>query len=76
MEKTIKAFELNELKTIEVDVEKGIFNVNGKPFGENATFFSISCDGAEGYTVRVQISADVKFLSHYSVNGKKIASHQ
>lgn len=76
MEKPIEAFELNELKTIEVDIEKGIFNVNGKPFGEDATFFSISCDGAEGYTVRVHMSADVKFLSRYSVKGKKIASHQ
>lgn len=64
----------NELKTIEVDVEKKIFNVNGVPFGEGCTEFEISVDAADGYKVSVEIDTTVHFSS-YSAFGKKIADY-
>ncbi len=62
----------NELKTIEVDVEKNIFNVNGVPYGDNCTSFSIFCEAAEGYRIRMEIDTTVK-LASYKMNGKKIS---
>lgn len=59
-----------ELKTIEVDVDKKIFKVNGKPFGENCTFFSISCDAGDGYRVRMELDARVH-LAEYREDGTK-----
>lgn len=59
-----------ELKTIEVDVEKKIFNVNGKPFGEDCTAFSISADAVEGYRIRMEIDTTVR-LASYGTDGKK-----
>lgn len=61
----------NELKTIEVDVEKRIFKVNGEPFGENCTGFSISCDANDGYTLRMEIDTTVHLASYAMHNGKK-----
>lgn len=64
-----------ELKTIEVDVEKRIFNVNGKPFGENCTAFSISCDAVDGYKIRMEIDTTVHLASYALHNGEKEESH-
>ncbi len=60
-----------ELKTIEVDVEKRIFNVNGKPFGENCTAFSIRCDAVDGYKIRMEIDTTVHLASYAMHNGEK-----
>ena len=60
-----------ELKTIEVDVEKKIFNVNGKPFGEGCTGFSISCEASEGYKIRMEIDTTVHLASYALADGKK-----
>lgn len=65
----------NELKTIEVDVEKKIFKVNGKPFGENCTAFSISCEAAEGYKIRMEIDTTVHLASYRMSDGKKETGH-
>lgn len=64
-----------ELKTIEVDVEKRIFNVNGKPFREECTAFSISCDATEGYKIRMEINTTVHLASYAIHNGEKETDH-
>lgn len=38
-----KIFVPHELKTIEIDVEKKIFRVNGEDFGKDCTGFSLYC---------------------------------
>lgn len=60
----------NELKSIEVDVEKKIFNVNGVPFGKGCTGFIISCDARSGFRVRIGIDTTVH-IANYNINGKK-----
>lgn len=60
----------NELKTIEVDVEKKIFNINGVPFGKRCTGFRISCEALNGFDIRMDIDTTVK-LASYEMNGKK-----
>ena len=60
-----------ELKSIEVDVEKRIFNVNGKPFGEGCTAFSISCDAVDGYKIQMEIDTTVHLASYAIHNGEK-----
>lgn len=57
-----------ELKTIEVDVEKRIFKVNGKPFGEDCKAFAISCDAVDGYRIRMaEISKEILKRESFSV---------
>lgn len=60
----------NELKTIEVDVEKKIFNVNGAPFGKRCTGFRISCDACTGFDIRIDIDTTVS-LANYDTRGNK-----
>lgn len=62
----------SELRTIEVDVEKKIFNVNGVPFGENCTAFYISCEAADGYKVRLEINTNVILQARYNMNGRRL----
>lgn len=64
----------NELKTLEVDVEKKIFNINGVPFGEGCTGFTIGCDASEGYKITMEIDTTVIF-NGYGLNGKKHTDH-
>lgn len=63
----------NELKTIEVDVEKKTFKVNGVPFGNRCTHFYISCTGGEGFNVKMELDTEVQFAS-YGIEGKKLDS--
>lgn len=67
-----KLFVPHELKTIEVDVEKKLFLVNGEPFGERCTGFSISCEASEGYLVRMEIDAAIHY-AEYSEDGEKLS---
>ncbi len=60
----------NELKTIEIDLEKKIFNVNGVPFGKGCSGFSISCDVLHGCKILMEIETTVKF-AEYGINGQK-----
>ena len=64
----------NELKTIEVDVEKKIFNVNGVPFGKECTGFNISCEATEGFKVRMDIDTTVH-LASYDMGGEKTTGY-
>lgn len=61
----------NKLKTVEVDVENNIFKVNGMPFGQDCDFFSISCDVADGFKIRVDIDTTVHFAEYDLDSGKK-----
>ena len=60
-----------ELKTIEVDIEKKIFRVNGKDFGSSSTGFSIRCEASEDYLVRMRIDMDVHIDEHRTEDGGK-----
>lgn len=64
-----------ELKTIEVDVEKKIFKVNGVPFGNNCTAFSISCEACEGFKIRMEIDTTVHFASYGMEQGELKEGH-
>lgn len=64
-----------ELKTIEVDVEKKIFKVNGVPFGNNCTAFNISCEAGEGFKIRMEIDTTVQLASYDMKCGEMKESH-
>lgn len=69
-----KIFTPHELKTIEVDVEKKIFKVNGEDFGKDCTGFSISCETGnrdEWFRVLMEISQNLAFESKYDFDGNK-----
>lgn len=61
-----------ELKTIEVDVEKKIFRVNGKDFGKGTTAFSISCKAGESYRITMETDTETRIAEYRTWNGKKI----
>ena len=63
-----KIFVPHELKTIEIDVEKKIFRINGESFGENCTGFLISCVPGE-FKIKAEIDTIVEF-TNYSNKGK------
>lgn len=69
-----KVFVPHELKTIEVDVEKKIFRVNGEDFGKNCTGFSISGavgDFNEWFDITMNVTSDIVFGSKYNMHGKR-----
>lgn len=73
-----KIFVPHELKTIEIDVEKKIFRVNGEDFGNNCTAFSINCETQkydEWFRVYMRAHADVKY-ANYDINGMKTKEQQ
>lgn len=59
----------NQLKKLEIDVEKKIFNINGIPFGKGTSSFDIHFDTSER-TLRMTINTTVHFAS-YDTEGKK-----
>ncbi len=61
----------NELKTIEIDVEKRKFLINGESFGHSREFsLEIVCKASEGYEVSLKANSDVKFKG-YTMKGKE-----
>ncbi len=56
-------FVPHELKTIEVDVDKKIFRINGEDFGRGCTGFRIECRGYKRFDIRVEIDTTVKLVS-------------
>lgn len=57
----------NELKTIEIDVEKRKFLVNGESFGKS-TGFELICNVKDGFHVTLKVDAKVLFA--YTKCGK------
>lgn len=58
-----KLFIPHELKTIEVDVEKKTFRVNGEDFGKGCTGFSITCLGYNEFDIRVEVETTIRLVS-------------
>ena len=71
-----KIFAPHELKTVEIDVEKKIFRVNGEDFGKNCDEFYISCstksnrEPSEFLKVDMRIGTQIIF-GDYDNEGKK-----
>ena len=63
-----KIFIPHELKTIEVDVEKKIFRINGEDFGFGCTGFMITCT-PDDFRIDMEIDTTVRFVS-YSNKGE------
>ncbi len=55
-----KVFIPHELKTLEVDVEKKLFRVNGEDFGKDCREFSINCN-SDGWRIRMEMDARVVY---------------
>ena len=70
-----KIFVPHELKTVEIDVEKKIFRVNGEDFGKDCTSFNLDCStrrlDAERYSVCMDIDTDIRFRANYDIEGNK-----
>ncbi len=59
-----KLFIPRQLKTIEVDVEKKIYRVNGEDFGKGCSEFSIQCDGPESFHIKMNIDGTLLFVDY------------
>lgn len=65
-----KIFTPHELKTIEVDVEKKIFRINGEDFGNDCTGFAIFCNGHRDFHIRVEVDTKV-VIANYGFDLRK-----
>lgn len=71
-----KIFVPHELKTVEIDVEKKIFRVNGEDFGKDCDHFAIFCSSQrdtpdnEFLKIHMRIGTEVK-IGNYDWNGNK-----
>ena len=54
----------HKLKTIEVDVEKKIFRVNGEDFGKGCTGFTIYCDGPDRSHITMEMDTRIVFVDY------------
>ncbi len=59
----------HKLKSVEVDVEKKIFKINGESFGKGCTGFTISCKPEE-FVIRMEVNTKVVFLT-FDDNGEQ-----
>ena len=66
-----KLFMPHELKTVEIDVEKRSFKINGEDFGKNCTGFTMTCNGVDDFNIRVEVDTTVQFATY---NGKSRTS--
>lgn len=69
-----KIFTPHELKTIEVDVEKKIFRINGEDFGGGFQEFTITCNPDE-WNITMQMTQELIF-STYDNNGDIKEGHK
>lgn len=71
-----KLFVPHELKTIEVDVEKKIFRVNGEDFADRCDEFMLRCSAnrpgglSEWISLTLETKSWISF-SNYDFNGNK-----
>lgn len=68
-----KIFGQHELKTIEVDVDKKIFRINGEDFGNDCLSFSIWCDPGK-WNITARLTSEISFAS-YDSDGKMKGFH-
>lgn len=57
----------HELKTLTIDTEKKIFEINGEEFGRDCEGFTIWCDGPGRFNIRMELDARVRYV-HYENN--------
>ena len=53
-----------EIKTLEVDTEKKIFRLNGIDFADGCDYFEVSCEGGEGFKVRMDLNKRIALVSY------------
>ena len=73
--KKIDLIPPRELKTVEIDVEKKIFRVNGQDFGKDAEGFVLSCKKPrdrekDWFRVFLDVQTDICYQSEYDLDGK------
>lgn len=68
-------FAPQELKTLEVDVEKKKFLVNGEEFGDGCTEFTIYCTPSKCH-ISVEIHKAIYFHTDYDSSGKLLESRR
>lgn len=60
-----------EIKTLEVDTEKKIFRLNGIDFADGCDYFEVSCEGGEGFKVRMELNKRIALVSYDLNNALK-----
>lgn len=68
-------FVPHKLQTIEVDVEKKIFRVNGEDFGQHCTGFTITCNGCNSFDIRMEINSTVQFATYKGIDRTSFSEH-
>ncbi len=63
-----KVFGLHELKTVEIDVEKKIFRINGEDFGRDCTGFHLICSPADRNDDFYKVSMDFHSVLEFRAN--------
>lgn len=69
-----KIFVPHELKTIEIDIEKKIFRVNGEDFGNDCDEVSIRCSANGELSAYLKVTMEAKsriVFANYDPDGKK-----
>ncbi len=61
-----------EIKTLEVDVEKKIFRLNGIDFADGCDYFSVSCEGGKGFHVRMELNKKIVCTNYDFWNHKRV----
>lgn len=70
-----------ELKTVEIDVEKRIFRVNGKDFSK-VTGFNLSCKPSlsdsekDWFRVILSLESSLKYMSEYDIYGNATSQEE
>ena len=70
-----------ELKTVEIDVEKKIFRVNGEDFSK-ATGFNLSCKPSlsdrekDWFKVILSLESNIRYLNEYDINGNLTSENE
>lgn len=71
-EKGTEIFTPHELKTVEIDIEKKIFRINGEDFGKNCLGFSIGCEPGKDDFFNVSMRVDsVIHFAYYDADGSQ-----
>lgn len=69
-----KIFIPHELKTIEINIEKQIFRVNGEDFGSSCDEFRINCNTKRSSSEYIEVAMYIKsgiLFANYDLKGKK-----
>ncbi len=78
--KRIDPIPPRELKTVEIDVEKKIFRVNGEDFSK-VNRFKLSCtsprdSGKDWFQVLLSLESNIRYLNEYDINGNLTSENE